>query len=363
MSFRTPFSFLKPEAKPLAKPSKVVHTQLNENVSLISSVTAGDDSGIIKYTIEPIGKERTQITITYKNGEEYQMAFEQFENHRSKGKVRFNNKRSVLELKKFLLSLEDLNVQELRSGVLSFGKLDLDSNLQDRLISIYDANPEKTKDILLSVLEHHAKITGEDIKDVASRKEQVVIFEELLSKERNEDLWANLKSEYGVSQDEKVLERFLKENEWILGYGLDYAFNVVEDELKKLEADDGQECKFDIVLSANRVLNIVELKKHDEPIFQAGLDGHNNPKFNTNLTEYVFQIQNYLRVAEEQRTKEKVSQYGIIYEPCGFLIIGNTREFTDKQKIAFEVFRKGLKSPRIFTYDELLNRAKGITNL
>ena len=57
-----------------------------------------------------------------------------------------------------------------------------------------------------------------------------------------------------------------------------------------------------------------------------------------------------------------------MYNPKGFILIGNQSEFIKDEKIneikysSFEMFRKNLKNIEILTYDELYQRAKFICN-
>jgi hypothetical protein len=55
-----------------------------------------------------------------------------------------------------------------------------------------------------------------------------------------------------------------------------------------------------------------------------------------------------------------------LYNPKGFILIGNQSEFIKEGKInpikysSFEMFRKNLKNIDVLTYDELFQRAKYI---
>ena len=57
------------------------------------------------------------------------------------------------------------------------------------------------------------------------------------------------------------------------------------------------------------------------------------------------------------------AEHGVLrVQPKGIVVIGNSSEFKSrKQKQAFELFRRNLHNPEIITYDELLARAKFIT--
>jgi len=349
---------------PLAHPDVVVHTKLQNDVGLVSTVTT-DDGLVVE--INPEGLQRTKLTFTYRKGEPQSLRLEQFEkagiSYQLKGTVWLNTGRSIAELKRMLASLEEVDLNSLLSGKLAFAsglQID-DKQLGEKLVAIYKANPEAAGKLFVAVLKQIKILTGEDLTTLAKRKQGLDIFKRMLEpQENNQELWDKLKAHYKVAQQEKVIEKFLRYNDWILGYGLDYVFNVVNDELKTFQDDEGNLKNLDIPLSANKVLNIVELKLPSEQIFLKGEDSHGHPKLKPDFSEYIMQIQTYLRLAEEQRNTAKIEKIGTAYSPKGYLIIGNCSDMSPKQKKFFESFRSYTLNPIIMTYDELLQRATHI---
>lgn len=354
----------KPATSPLAHPDTVVHTKLGNDMGLVSTVSTNDGKVV---EINPEGLQRTKLTFTYRKDSPQSLRLEQFEKtgatYQLKGTVWLNSKRSIAELKRLLESLEEIDLSSLLSGKLAFAsglQID-DKELGDKLLAIYKANPAAASKLFVTVLQQIKILTGEDLDTLAKRKKGLSIFKKMLeSPDENQDLWIKLREHYKVNQQEKVIEKFLRFNDWILGYGLDYSFNVVNDELKTFQDDEGNLKNLDIPLSANETLNIVELKLPSEPIFLKSEDSHGHPKLNPEFSEYIMQIQTYLRLAEEKRNTTQVQKIGTAYNPKGYLIIGNSKDMTPKQKKFFESYRSYTLNPTILTYDELLQRATHI---
>jgi hypothetical protein len=232
----------KPNSSPLANPDTVVHTKLKNEVGLVSTVTT-DDGMVIE--INPEGLKRTKLTFTYRKGEPQSLRFEQFEktktSYQLKGTVWLNSSRSIAELKRMLASLEEIDLNSLLSGKLAFAsglQID-DKQLGEKLVAIYKANPEAATDLLVAVLQQIKVLSGKDLTTLAKRKNGLQIFSKMLEPPNNNvELWKRLEEHYKVTQKEKIIEKFLRFNDWILGYGLDYVFNVVNDELKTFQDDE-----------------------------------------------------------------------------------------------------------------------------
>lgn len=235
----------------------------------------------------------------------------------------------------------------------------------DNISEWYDEDPDWCKDLLLRLLSSKWRISWMDLQNLINRKEQYEIFQWIVYD--NSTIINKLKEKYGTSQIEKTIEKFLEDNSWILWLSLDAVqYNSIEESLKDLKKIQEQipwrpEHNFDIVTETT-VLNIVELKLPNEKLFNTSLDSHGNPKWNPNFFEYITQIQNYKRVFEQVWDSRLVPDWKKIICPSTYLIVWRLSDMTDDQIKVFDMYRRNLYTPKIITYDELLERAEKIVN-
>ena len=208
-------------------------------------------------------------------------------------------------------------------------------------------------------------IQWRDIWTLIDRKTQVEVFQKIVN--NSGAIFEELATKYSKTQHEKLIEEFLKDNSWILGLSLDSVqYNNIDDSLNDLKKIQEQipgrpEHNFDI-LTETTVVNIVELKLPTEQLFNIWEDGHGNPKWNPKFFEHVTQIQNYKRVLEQVWDSRIVPQWKKIIFPNTWLIIGRKSDMSEDQLKVFDMYRKNIVEPKIYTYDELLERAKKIIN-
>lgn len=235
----------------------------------------------------------------------------------------------------------------------------------DNISQWYDSDPNICQDLLVKLLSSKWKISWQDLQNLIDRKEQFRLFKWIV--ENNQEIINNLKAKYWTSQIEKTIEKFLEDNSWILWLSLEAVqYNWIDEKLNNLKRIQEQtpwrpEHNFDI-LTETTVLNIVELKLVDKKLFNSWIDSHWNPKWNPDFFEYVTQIQNYKRVLEEIWDSNIVPNWMKIISPSTYLIVWKLSDMNDDQKKVFDMYRKNLKEPKIFTYDELLERAEKIAN-
>lgn len=235
----------------------------------------------------------------------------------------------------------------------------------DNISEWYDESPDICQDLLIKLLSSKWKISWQDLQNLIDRKEQFRLFKWIV--ENNQTIINDLKIKYWTSQTEKTIESFLKDNSWILWLSLDSVqYNGIDETLDKIKRVQEQvqgwpEHNFDIVTETT-VLNIVELKLADKKLFNFWLDSHNNPKWNPDFFEYVTQIQNYKRVLEQIWDSPLIPIWKKVIFPSTYLIVWKLSDMDENQKKVFDMYRKNLKEPKIFTYDELLERAEKIAN-
>ncbi len=84
------------------------------------------------------------------------------------------------------------------------------------------------------------------------------------------------------------------------------------------------------------------------------------------MTGGISQIQinckTWLRKSFEPENSDELNSKNIFtVNPRGILVIGNTKELDNRNKIeTFESFRRNISNPEIITFDELYERAKFI---
>lgn len=241
-----------------------------------------------------------------------------------------------------------------------------DTDMSEYIKNWYNSDPIKCKDLLTQLIGWGDMIQGRDIWTLVDRKIQVEMFRKIVTDDK--DIFKDLATKYKKIQHEKLIEEFLKDNSWILGLSLDSVqYNNIDDSLNDLKKIQEQipwrpEHNFDI-LTETSVVNLVELKLPTEQLFNIWEDGHGNPKWNPKFFEHVTQIQNYKRVLEQVWDSWIVPQWKKIIFPNTWLIIGRKSDMNDQQLKVFDMYRKNIVEPKIYTYDELLERAEKIINI
>lgn len=192
---------------------------------------------------------------------------------------------------------------------------------------------------------------------ITERKIVLEEFKNNLNSDKNESYWQN----------------FFKSNTWIFGYGLKYQFlNLVASQPVYSGANfqGNSEQIGDYMLTSEaekKFTTLVEIKKPNTLLVQNDSYRSGTTKLNPELTWAVSQVQTSCnswfrdgsRTDENRDTLENQDIY--TFEPKGILIIGNTNQLDNREKLnTFEQFRKNLFNPQILTFDELYERAKFI---
>lgn len=248
---------------------------------------------------------------------------------------------------------------------------------KDQLVSLLRDQPDLIKEILEN------EITTEDVVNLAHRKKQLVIFENLLN---DESFFNKYKNELGKNKrDEDVWQDFFEKNTWIFGYGLNYYFNTPLDESKLEQVVSGYDFntsgkRVDALLKTQGIvssLSFGEIKTHKTELLHSVKEPYRSEcwRVSKELSGGVAQVQKTVQISLSNirsKTEVKDSQGNLtgeelfLYQPKSFLIIGSLSEFEGDNGInqdkysSFELFRKNMNNPEIITFDELYERAKYI---
>lgn len=219
-------------------------------------------------------------------------------------------------------------------------------------------------------------ITSTDIVNIGYRKKQLEIFDKLLNQS---DYFATYISENKLTdtRPESVWQHFFRANDWIFGYGLDYRFLGILQKEAHVSGSDvaGKDAVInDFLLGCSKFTVLVELKKHDTPLFGKDKNRSNSWTLSDDLISGLSQILEQKaswQISAETNPSGNFDDQGNpikqkTIDPKSILVIGSGKQFDgeDKEKQikakTFELFRRDSRNIEILTYDELYERAKFI---
>lgn len=169
--------------------------------------------------------------------------------------------------------------------------------------------------------------------------------------------------------DEEFWQQFLSKNDWIFGYGLTYNMaSAVTEQVyvggKKINNKGGHVCDYLATSNGNAKYTVLVEIKTPKARLLGSEDRNGVYPISQDLAKAISQVQVYCSswgTNSEGKNQAEQEFNALTIRPKGVLVIGNTSELnTRDQKSAFELFRRGLSSVDIITYDELLERAKYI---
>jgi hypothetical protein len=280
----------------------------------------------------------------------------------------------------FLQSLAGLNlndINERRIQLISGPGLDADTRKQFHTLA---ATPEG-QDLIREVV-RNGQLSGTDIVNIAYRKEQLKLFEEML---KSSDAITAYRKQHHIkaSGDEAVWQHFFEANTWIFGYGLNYVFNRPLDgrELETVVRGHdltGAGKRTDALLKTAGILSslcLVEIKKPDTQLLAAEPYRPDCWQASRELGGAIAQSQKTVQRTLENLPPEfrptdangnPTGEVLYSYRPKSFVVVGQLSEFTttegtNREKFSsFELLRGNTYSPEIITFDELLERARFI---
>ena len=309
------------------------------------------------------------------------------------------------------LAFSKFNLQQLKSFLKFIDTIDLQTiaekklKLSDDSLDILDDNTKKRITTLLHGSEgaemiqqllNNDIVTSQDIINTGYRKNQLKIFNRLLTDENylqeykiEESNITSLIYEFETkhhktidekSKDEIAWQYFFNKNPWIFGYGLDYRFEkILQKEFSASDTDatgKGQ-VNTDFLIGDNNFTTFVEIKKPDTEIFDNKLNRSGSWRLSKELTYAVSQILEHktrgqIKIESTRNLTTSDGNYlkQHSYDSKCVLIFGNLEQEIkdcseteiDIMKKTFELYRRNSKNIDIITYDELYNRAIYICN-
>jgi len=291
-------------------------------------------------------------------------------------------------IEKQKVSFSKFNFAQLKAFLSFISQIDLKGISEKRLKIVggqeLDEPTIKTLKTLLSkpgggeiieTLIDEGIISSKDLVNTSFRKRGLQIFRNLIS---NTVYWKTYASENGLSNhsEEKVWQFFLKKNEWIFGYGLDYRYqSILQDEvhLSSQELDGSNAVIGDYLLGDKFFTTFVEIKKPSTPLFAKSDNRSNSWSLSKEFINSVSQILEHKASGLIRLDKAQYSADGFPitqkpYDSKVILIIGHWRELVSSlselekeiKKKTFELYRRDSRNVDIITYDELYERAKFI---
>jgi hypothetical protein len=280
----------------------------------------------------------------------------------------------------FLQSLAGLNLNDIterRIPLFNNPGLDNDTRKQFYTLAATTAGQELIREVV-----RNGQLSGADIINIAYRKEQLQIFEQLLDSGNAIEAY---RATHGIRQrgDEAVWQYFFEANTWIFGYGLNFVFNQPLEGRRLELAVRGHDItgagkRADSVLKTAGFVNslcLVEIKTPTAALLQAEPYRPECWQPSSELSGGIAQAQKTTQKTLENLAPEfrPIDSQGnptgevlYSYRPKSFLIVGRLSEFlvtegVNRERFAsFELLRRHTISPEIITFDELLERARFI---
>lgn len=280
--------------------------------------------------------------------------------------LKFLNQIKLIDFKdkkRFVVNEEELDGWPITISFNNLIKTPKTDNEQDLEVeSLLRLLKGQDKEKLLSLLKNQ-NLSKEDIDILAGRRESVELFKNKLFENK--------------SWNEKDWQKFFEENDWILGYGLDYRFlNIIQREasISSSDLDGRNEVITDFLMGDHRFTVLVELKKPDTQLFEATQNRSQSWKLSKDLMNAVSQI-----LAQKAAWEIKAAQgnhydnhgkkiQNLTIDPKTILVIGSSEQFSGDDREAeikaktFELFRRNSRNIEILTFDELYDKADFIVN-
>ncbi len=283
------------------------------------------------------------------------------------------------------IKLSTFDLAKIRDFLAFLQSIDLKSITERRLhlandsLVLTEETKKQIKTLLsspegLSVVEEIIKsgsINSKDIINLGYRKEQLLIFNKLLT---DNNAVADYRSEHEIktSGDEAIWQFFFTENQWIFGYGLKYQFlGLITDQPhyggESVIGTGGQRGDYLMATGADKRFTVlVEIKTPQADLVRNGIRSGVH-SVGIALVDGVSQLQINCQTWETEGSRTDANRELALqnnfytHEPRAILIIGHTKQLDSlNKKNSFEIFRANLRSPEILTFDELYQRAKYI---
>ncbi len=211
-------------------------------------------------------------------------------------------------------------------------------------ISTDPAGREKLKEFVKNL----GIIDEGDIDKISSRKRDVQLFSRLL---HNDEEFQSFKGKLGVKKDEEAWQRFFKKRSWILGSDF---IRILEERI----IDEDSIVDY-FTESYDGHVDIVELK------LPAALFWNADSTPNSELNKAIMQCLRYVSEVERRINDSKFLERlenTLVMKPLVTLIYGRSDEWGEGQKENYRILNTAYHDINVFTYDQLLERAKRIVD-
>lgn len=262
------------------------------------------------------------------------------------------------------------------------------AKLDDKFVSSLVLSREQAMDLFASQPELldelvRTRISAREVAELGHRRAQLEEFERLMSDDAHFE--AQRKMLPTGRGAEAVWQSFFERNTWIFGYGLQYVFNAPLEGSKLESVVRGHDFssagkRVDALLKTQGLvsaLSLGEIKTHKSVLLKPVATAYRREcwQVSDEVAGGIAQIQRSVQASLANiRTKTEIKEADgsptgeavFLYQPRSFLVIGSLGEFRDGRGIneekysSFELFRRGLNTLDIITFDELYERAKYI---
>lgn len=282
----------------------------------------------------------------------------------------------------FLQSLAGLNLSDINERRIPLDNspdLDSDTRRQFHTLAATPAGQELIREVV-----RNGQLSGADIVNIAYRKEQLRIFEQLLD---DAETITAYRAAHDIKQrgEEAVWQHFFEANTWIFGYGLSFVFNRPL-EGRQLElvvrghSIAGAGKRADAVLKSAGLINslcLVEIKTPSTLLLEEDDYRADCWRASNELSGSIAQAQKTVQKTLENLEPEfrpdddqgnPTGEVLYSYRPKSFVIVGRLSEFRTEHGVSrerfasFELLRRNTLAPEIITFDELLERARFIVS-
>lgn len=343
-----------------------------------------DGTTIVEYTPEFPSRNRIKLTLTFINrlSDIRTVTLKRFKYYKRDGWIEdkflsdqpfelthfsFEKLASLLQLLKEL-DLASLNAP--RIPVVEGGDSAIGPELERKIKALLLRPDGQT---IVEELVKSGLITSHDIVNIGYRKAQLAQFRLMLDNPGEVGAYAE-RMGVRTDQPEKAWQHFLRHNEWIFGFGLDYRFlGILQDEAGVGSADlAGRDAPVtDFLLGATHFTVLVEVKQPATPIFGGSRARSGAWRLSTDLMESVSQVLQQKadwQVKAETNAAANYDDDGALIrqrtsDPKCILIIGGDNAFSgsdaerEMKFRTFELFRRDSRNLDILTYSELYERA------
>jgi hypothetical protein len=224
-------------------------------------------------------------------------------------------------------------------------------------------------------------VTQRDIIAIAYRRSELGTFRRMLEEP---EFFAAERQRAGVARDEDLWQRFFERNSWLFGYGLFYIFTSGWSErLEQVVAGHSvtkSGKRVDALLKTRGVVSalcFVEIKTHKTPLLESAAYRPEAWAISRELAGGIAQVQKTVLSAEAEIGRRlqgrdedgnPTGEEAFLVRPRAVVVTGHLNEFqtaagvNESRFTSFEMFRRGLQTPEIVTYDELYQRARFIVD-